>query len=343
MSGRIVTLGEIMLRLKPPGFERYFQSPSFEVTFGGGEANTAVSLAQFGLDAAFVSALPANPIGDACIRFLRSFGVDTSLIQRSGKRMGIYFVEGGAMQRPTQVIYDRTDSAMSLATADSFDWDKIFAGCSFFHVTGITAAISQSGADVALAAVKAAHERNVTVCCDTSYRSKLWQYGKAPSDVMPSIAEYVNVLYANLDDCRLSYGVEVTLEEIKGKIEADQNKLIAEKMFATFPNLQYQIFSHREGLSASHNRWGASLFNGQEIVASKRYDMTHIVDRVGGGDAFAAGIIYGLYHQLNDQETIDFAAAAGCLKHSVPGDVGIATVEEVRQLMSEDVAGRVQR
>lgn len=343
MSDRIVTLGEIMLRLKPPGFERYLQTPTFEATFGGGESNTAVSLAQFGLQTTFVTALPANAIGDACIRFLQSFGVDTTHIHRSGARLGIYFLEAGANQRPSQVVYDRANSAMATATPDLFEWEAIFDGCTIFHLTGITPAISRSGAAVALAAVEAAHARGITISCDTSYRSKLWQYGQTPADVMPLIARYVNVLYANIDDCAFSYGVALTAAETAGLSELEQNQLIGEKMFAVYPNLQRQLFSHRQGFSASHNAWGASMYTGEKMITSRRYDITHIVDRVGGGDAFAAGIIYGLQQNLDDQATLDFAAAAAVLKHSIPGDVNIATVAEVEQLMNEDVAGRVQR
>ncbi len=343
MNGRIIALGEVMLRLSPPGFERLLQSPVLETTFGGGESNTAVSLAQLGLHAALVTALPNNPLGEACIRFLSGYGVDTSLIQRGGQRMGLYFLEAGASQRPSQVIYDRAHSAMAEAAADSFDWDAIFAGASWLHITGITPAISQSAADLVLTAVQAAHAHNVTISCDTSYRSKLWQYGKEPIEVMPHIAQYVNMLFANQEDCQLSYGVQLSQAEVEGKSEAERNQQIAEKMFATFPQLRYQIFTHREGFSASHNAWQASLYNGRSLITSRRYNITHIVDRVGGGDAFAAGLIYGLSTGMRDKESLEFAAAAACLKHSIPGDINLVSVAEINQLLKEDVSGRVQR
>ncbi|VAW34062.1 2-dehydro-3-deoxygluconokinase [hydrothermal vent metagenome] len=300
-------------------------------------------MAQFGLHAALVTALPSNPIGDDCIRFLRGYRVDTSLIQRRGERIGIYFLEAGANQRPSQVIYDRAHSAIAEANADSFDWDAIFDGASWLHVTGITPAISQSAADLTLTAVQKAQAHNVTISCDTSYRSKLWQYGKRPIQVMPHIAQYVNMLFANREDCQLSYGVQLSEAEAEGLSEAEQNQRIAEKMFATFPQLCYQVFTHREGFSASHNAWQASLYNSRSFITSRRYDITHIVDRVGGGDALVAGLIYGLSTGMSDEESLEFAAAAACLKHTIPGDINLVSVAEIKQLRKEDVSGRVQR
>lgn len=342
-KGNVICMGEVMLRLSPPRLERFFQSPVLDTTFGGGEANTAASLAQFGVDTRFVSALPANPIGDACVRFLRSFGIDVSAIQRFGDRIGIYFLESGADQRPTQVIYDRSHSAIAEIKPEAFDWDKIFANASWLHITGITPAISQSAADLTLAACAAASENKIMISCDTSHRSKLWQYGVTPQEVMPKIAQYANILFANLHDCAFSYGVELDKSTQTEAEEDELNKYIGKKMFATFPNLKYQVFTHREGFSASHNAWAASIFDGEKIVRSRRYDMAHIVDRVGGGDAFAAGLIYGLHNEMGTQSALDFGAAAACLKHSVPGDVNYATVAEVEQLMAGDGSGRVQR
>ncbi|MFK7800031.1 MAG: PfkB family carbohydrate kinase [Anaerolineae bacterium] len=343
MKGKIVCLGEIMLRLSPPRLERLFQSPVLDTTFGGGEANTAASLAQFEIDVSFVTALPANPIGDACVRFLRSFGVNTSQIQRSGDRIGIYYLESGANQRPTQVVYDRSNSAIADADPSSFDWDEIFADASWLHVTGITPAISQTAADLTLAACAAASDKGMMISVDTSHRAKLWQYGVAPQEIMPKIAQFANILFANLHDCAFSYGVDLDESVKVGKGEDELNRLIGAKMFETFPSLKYQVFTHREGFSASHNAWAASVFDGQKIVRSPRYDMTHIVDRVGGGDAFAAGLIYGFHKGMGTQKALDFGAAAACLKHSVPGDVNYATVAEVEQLMGGDGSGRVQR
>lgn len=343
MNGKIVCLGEVMLRLSPPKQERLLQSPTLEATFGGGEANTAASLAQFGANVAFVSALPPNSIGDVCMRFLRGFGVDVSGVQRQGERMGIYYLESGANQRPTQVIYDRSHSAISEIDPAVFDWDMIFSGASWLHITGITPAISQSGADLTLAACAAASDKGLMISCDTSHRSKLWRYGASPQDVMPKIAQCVNVLFANLHDCSFSYGVDLEASVKENKDENELNHLIGSKMFETFPNLKYQVFTHREGFSASHNAWGASVFDGETMVRSLRYDITDIVDRVGGGDAFAAGLIYGLYRGMGTQAALDFGAAAACLKHSVPGDVNYTTVAEVEQLMAGDGSGRVQR
>jgi 2-dehydro-3-deoxygluconokinase len=343
MTARIVTLGEIMLRLTPPNLELLLQSPVIDTTFGGGESNTAVSLAKLGLDVAFVTALPNNPIGDACINFLSGYGVDPSLIQRTGDRIGVYFVELGANQRPSQVVYDRAHSAIAQVTADSFDWDSIFDGVSWLHVTGITPAISQSAADLTLAAVQAAHANKVIISCDTSYRAKLWQYGKTPNQFMPLIAQYVNMLFANLEDCQLSYGVQLTEAEVEDQSEPERNQRIAEKMFAAFPNLKYQVFTHREGFSASHNAWGASLYNGNALLSSRHYDIPDIVDRLGGGDALAAGLIYGFLKGMNDQDTLEFATAAACLKHSVPRDVNLVSISEIEKLSKGDASGRVQR
>jgi 2-dehydro-3-deoxygluconokinase len=348
MSNKVVTLGEIMLRLKPPGTERFFQSPLLEATFGGGEGNVAISLAIFGLDVAFVTALPANPIADACGRFLRGYGVDTSFIQRSGERMGIYFLEAGANQRPSKVVYDRAHAAISTATAASFDWDAIFADAGWFHITGITPAISQSAADLSLAAVKAARAKGITVSCDYNFRKKLWQYGKTAPQVMTELVQYVDVGIANEEDCQRSLGVKLAEGDWEqaveaGKLDTGRYEALAKKMFATFPNLKYQAITLRESISANHNGWSACLYNGREFHLSRRYDITHIVDRVGGGDSFAAGLIYGLHSGMADDDALNFAVAASCLKHSIGGDVNLATVAEVKALMDGDASGRVQR
>lgn len=345
---RVVTLGEIMLRLKPSGFERFFQTPSLEATFGGGEGNVALSLANFGLDAAFVTALPQNPIADACIRFLRGYGVDTSFIQRQGERMGIYFLEAGANQRPSNVVYDRVHSAIATATADDFDWDEIFTDAGWFHITGITPALSPSAAALSLQAVQAAKAHKVTVSCDYNFRKKLWQYGKTAPEVMRELVQYVDVGIANEEDCQRSLGVPVEAGEWEtavssGELDTARYQTLAEKMLATFPNLKYQAITLRESFSASHNGWSACLHNGREFFVSRHYDITHIVDRVGGGDSFAAGLIYGLHTGMADESTLEFAVAASCLKHAISGDVNLSTVSEVQKLMGGDGSGRVQR
>jgi 2-dehydro-3-deoxygluconokinase len=348
MTRRIITLGEIMLRLKPPHFERFLQSPLLEATFGGGEANVASSLAIFGLDVAFVTVLPQNPIAEACIRSLQSYGIDTSLIQRGGQRMGIYFVEGGANQRPSNVVYDRADSAIATATPNSFNWDQIFAGASWFHLTGITPAISQNAADLSLAAVQAAKANGLTVSCDYNFRKKLWQYGKSAPEVMRQLVKYVDVGIANEEDCQKSLGVTLAEDDWEsavatGELDTARYEALTQKMLATFPNLKYQAITLRESYSANHNGWSACLYNGQNFFVSRRYDITHIVDRVGSGDSFAAGLIYGLHTGMSDEDALNYAVAASCLKHSILGDVNLATVAEVKRLMGGDASGRVQR
>ena len=348
MTKRVVTLGEIMLRLKPPGFERFFQSPLLEATFGGGEGNVALSLAHFGLDAAFVTALPANPIADACIRFLRGYGVRTEHIIRQGERMGIYFLEGGANQRPSNVVYDRAHSSISTAAAADFEWDAIFEGAGWFHITGITPALSETAAELSLAAVQEARQRGLTVSCDYNYRKKLWNYGRSAPEVMRELVQYVDVGIANEEDCQRSLGVTVSEGDWEqavhsGDLDAGRYQALCEKMFAEFPNLKYQTITLRESYSANHNGWSACLYNGSEFFLSQRYDITDIVDRVGGGDSFAAGLIYGLHTGLTDEQALSFAAAASCLKHSIIGDSNLSTVAEVQRLMGGDQSGRVRR
>lgn len=348
MTTKIITLGEIMLRLKAPGFERFFQSPALEATFGGGEGNVAISLANFGLDVAFVTALPKNPLAEACIRFLRGYGVDATYIQRSGERMGVYFLEAGANQRPSNVVYDRANSAIATVNANSFDWDAIFDGVNWFHVTGITPALSESAADLTITAVQAAKARNVTVSCDYNFRKKLWNYGKTAPEVMSELVKYVDVGIANEEDCQKSLGVRLEAGDYEqavtlGELDTGRYEALAKRMFETFPNLKYQAITLRQSYSASHNGWSACLYNGSDFLLSPRYDITDIIDRVGGGDSFAAGLIYGLHTSMADADALNFAVAASCLKHTVLGDVNLVTVPEVERLMNGDASGRVQR
>jgi 2-dehydro-3-deoxygluconokinase len=347
MHPRIVTLGEIMLRLKPPGFERFFQSPVLEATFGGGEANVAVSLAQFGLEAAFVTALPENAIGQACIAFLKGKDVDTSLILRRGERIGIYYLEAGANQRPSKVVYDRANSAMATISPAEMGWNKIFEGAHWFHITGITPAISETAAELALHAVKQAKRRDISISCDYNYRKNLWKYGKHAPEVMTELVKYVDVGIANEEDCQRSLGISVGGEWetaiSTGELNTNKYRALCEKVMQTFPNLKYQAITLRESYSASHNGWSACLHNGKEFFLSPRYDIRNLVDRVGGGDSFSAGLIYGLVTGMQDQQALNFATAASCLKHSVPGDMNLVGVEEVQRLASGDVSGRVQR
>ena len=349
MTGkRVITLGEIMLRLKSPGYERLLQTPQFEATFGGGEANVAASLALFGVDAAFVTALPANPLGDAAVRFLRGFGVDTGLIKRQGERLGVYYLETGANQRGASVVYDRSHSAMAEAMSNDFDWEAIFAGADWLHITGITPAISETAAETALAAVHAAKEHGLTVSCDYNYRNKLWKYGKSAPEVMRELVQSVDVGIANEEDCQLSLGV--TLEEgdwqqqiTHGELETGRYEALAKKMLSTFPNLKMQAITLRESFSADRNGWSACLYDGEQFYMSQRYEITDIVDRVGGGDSFAAGLIYGLINDMPPTDALRFAVAASCLKHSVMGDINLVTVAEVQRLADGDASGRVSR
>jgi 2-dehydro-3-deoxygluconokinase len=343
MTQRIVTLGEIMLRLKPPGFERFMQSPTLEATFGGSEANVAASLAIFGLDAAFVTALPINDIAEACIRHLRKFGIDTSCIVRRGDRIGVYFMEFGASHRPSRAIYDRANSAMASIPPDAFDWDTIFKGAAWLHVSGITPAISESAAQISLDAVRAAKERGLIVSCDYNYRAKLWNYGRTPPDVMGTLMPYVDIGIAGAEDCQLMLGIRPTDE---GRENGDRHgyyQALTRQVLAEYPNLKMQAITLREGFSANHHGWSACLYNGSDFLLSRRYDITEMVDRVGAGDAFSAGLIYGLHTGLPHEEALNFAVAASCLKHSTAGDANLATVSEIRELMAGDTSGRVQR
>ena len=343
MAKRVVTFGEIMLRLKSPGHERLLQSPMLEATFGGGESNVAQSLAHFGLDVSYVTALPNNSIAEACIAELRRSGVDPSHIQRQGSRVGIYILEAGSNQRPSTVLYDRTGSAISEAQPGDFDWPKIFEGVDWFHFTGITPAISASAADLCLEAVKCAKEMGVTISCDYNFRKKLWNYGKTAPEVMGELVDYVDVGIANEEDCQKSLGIEFDQDVESGQLEAERYRAIAETVMRRFPNLKKQAITLRESQSADHNEWSAVLYSNGEFLQSRKYSIRNIVDRVGGGDSFAAGLIYGSLTFGDDAQALEFAVAASCLKHSIPGDINRTTVAEVQTLVGGSGSGRVQR
>jgi len=343
MPPRVVTFGEIMLRLKAPGHERLFQSPLLEATFGGAESNVAVALAQFGLDAAFATVLPANAVGDAAVAELRSFGVDTRLVQRGGGRVGIYLLETGAVQRPSRVVYDRAGSSLAAARASDFDWDAVFAGANWFHISGITPALSATAAELSLAAVTEARSRGVTVSCDYNYRANLWAYGKRAPEVMRELVRHVQVGIANEEDCQRALGIESNVDLRGGTLDTLKVRVLAERALETFPNLEKQVITLRESRSADHNVWSACLHDRKQFLVSRRYDIPDIVDRVGTGDALAAGLIYGLLVLGDDAKALEFAAAAGCLKHSVPGDFNRVSVAEVETLLKGDASGRVQR
>lgn len=340
---RIITFGEIMLRLKSPALERFFQSPSLEATFGGGEANVAVSLANYGMDASFVTALPNNAIGEACRRDVRSFGVDVSNIKMTDGRMGIYFLETGSNQRPSKVVYDRADSAIAIAPIELFDWEKIFEGADWFHISGISPAISASAAELSLAACKAAKKCGVKVSCDLNYRKNLWKYGKEAKEVMSEIAKYVDVAIANEEDFQKSLGITADSDVESGSLDRNVYEGIAKKAMALYPNLERVAITLRESKSADRNDWAACIYDGKEFYVSRKYEITDIVDRVGGGDSFSGGLIYGLLTFEKQSEALDFAVAASCLKHTISGDYNRVTVAEVTSLMKGSGSDRVER
>ncbi|HWQ57002.1 MAG TPA: sugar kinase [Bryobacteraceae bacterium] len=338
-----VTFGEIMLRLAPPGYERFLQSPQFVATLGGGEANVAVALSVFGWPATYVTVLPSNPIGDAVVGELRRFGVDTSKIVRGKGRMGIYFVEAGANQRPSKVVYDRENAAIALAKPGDIDWDAVFENAGWYHVTGITPAISASAAALALESVKKAREKGVTVSCDLNYRKNLWKWGKPATEVMRELVQSVDYAIANEEDCQMALGIQAEVDVHSGKLDREKYAQLTQKVLDAYPQMKAIAITLRESFSASHNGWSACMNNRKEFMLSRRYDITHIVDRVGGGDAFAGGLIYGIQAIGNDQEALEFAVAASCLKHSIPGDFNRFTVDEVKGLLKGGGSGRVQR
>jgi len=343
MTGRVVTFGEIMLRLKSPGYERLFQSQVLEGTFGGAEANVAVSLASFGMPVAFVTALPENPVGDACLADVRSFGVDVSGVRRQGERVGIYYLETGANQRPSRVVYDRAGSSIATAVTGDFDWDTIFEDAAWFHLSGITPAISASAAALCMEAAQVARAKGVTVSCDYNFRKNLWKYGKRAPDVMRELVQHVNVGIANEEDCQQALGLETGVDVHAGALKPEQYSALAERVLEQFPRLDKQVITLRESQSANRNGWSAVLHNRKEFHVSRKYEITDIVDRVGSGDSFAAGLIYGLLALGDDARALEFATAASCLKHSIPGDFNRVSVAEVEALLKGDATGRVQR
>lgn len=340
---KILTFGEIMLRLKPQGFERFFQSPSFEATFGGGEANVAVSLANFKMDAEYLTVIPDNAIGDECVNELRRFGVGTSRILRGAGRMGIYYLECGANQRPSKVVYDREYSAIANAKVGDIDWESAFRDVNWFHITGITPAISKTAMELSLESVKEAKKRGITVSCDLNYRKNLWKYGVSAPEVMCELAKYVDVAIANEEDVQKALGIKLDVEVASGELDKAKYELLSKKVLAAYPNMSMIAITLRESVSADINGWSACLNDGERFYLSKHYDIRDIVDRVGGGDSFAAGLIYGLNNYQSRQDALEFAVAASCLKHSIGGDFNRVSVKEVEALKGGDASGRVQR
>jgi 2-dehydro-3-deoxygluconokinase len=344
MHKPVVTFGEIMLRLAPPGFERLLQSPQFVATFGGGEANVAVAVSSYGVPARYVTVLPPNnPISDAFIGEMRRFGVDPSYIVRGKGRFGIYFVEPGANQRASKVVYDREGSAIAIAKPGDIDFDKCFEGAGWFHITGITPAISQSAADLALESVRKAREKSLTVSVDLNYRKNLWKYGTAAHEVMAELTKFVDVCIANEEDCQMALGIKSETDVESGELRHETYKQLTDQVLTAYPNLKLIAVTLRESKSASHNGWSACLNNRKEFLVSRHYNITHIVDRVGGGDSFAGGLIYGLITMPGAKEALEFAVAASCLKHSIPGDFNRFTADEVQALVKGGGSGRVQR
>ena len=343
----VITFGEIMLRLSTPGYLRFGQARQFDATFGGGEANVAVSLANYGLDARFITRLPDNDIAKACIKDLRSYGVDTSGIIFGGDRVGIYFLETGAVARPSKVVYDRANSAIATIQPGMIDWKKVFEGADWFHWTGITPALSQGAADVCLEAIKAANALGVTVSCDLNYRKNLWKYGKKAGEVMPALVEGCDIILGNEEDADKVFGIKPEGFDVTatgGAIDQRRFQSVGEQLMKRFPRAKKVIITLRGSVNANHNTWGGVLWDGRTLYQSPRYDITHIVDRVGGGDSFMGGLIYGLLtYTGDDQKALNFAVAASCLKHTIFGDYNQVTIAEVENLMKGDASGRVSR
>ena len=341
MSKKIVTFGEIMLRLAPEGYYRFVQADKYGATFGGGEANVAVSLANYGFDAKFVTKLPNHEIGQAAINSLRQFGVDTSHIARGGDRVGIYFLEKGASQRPSKVIYDRAGSSIYTANPKDFNWQEIFDGATWFHFTGITPALNDEVAGICLDACRAAKEMGITISCDLNYRNKLWSKAQA-CEVMGMLCKYVDVCIANEEDAADVFGIKATGTDVtSGVVNHDGYKDVAKQLADRFGFSKVAI-TLRKSISANDNNWSAMLYDGNDYYFSKQYDM-HIVDRVGGGDSFGGGLIAATLNDYGPQNTIEFAVAASCLKHSIEGDFNIVSMDEVLKLAGGDGSGRVQR
>ena len=340
---RVLTFGEIMLRLRAPGHERFFQSPMLEATFGGGEANVAVSLSNYGMEVEYLTILPQNRLGDECIKELRRFGVGINKILRGQGRMGIYFLEGGANQLPSKIVYDREYSSMAMAAPGRIDWNAAFEGVGWFHITGITPAISESAMELSLESVKEAKARGITVSCDLNYRKNLWKYGKAAPEVMAELAKYVDVAIANEEDCQKSLGIKVDVNVESGKLDVNKYEALSNAVLQQYPDMKMIAITLRESKSADSNGWAACLNDRKSFYLSKHYDINDIIDRVGGGDSFAGGLIFGLNTYEDRQSALEFATAASCLKHSIIGDFNRVSRSDVEALMGGDGTGRVQR
>jgi 2-dehydro-3-deoxygluconokinase len=344
MDKKVVTFGEIMLRLSPPGFQRFVQARSFDAIYGGGEANVAATLANFGHPVEYVTRLPENDIGDGCLNYLRQYGIGTRHIVRGGERLGVYFLEMGAAQRGSKVIYDRAGSALATIQPGTIDWRAVFAGADWFHWTGITPAISEGAAVACLEAVQTASEMGLTISCDLNYRRKLWKWGKTAGEVMPDMVRLCDVAVGNEEDADRVFGIRAAEADVTGgKVEAEAYVTVCQELARRFPNLETVAITLRGSLSASHNTWSAILWHQGQFHTAPQYDVLPIVDRVGGGDSFCGSLIYGLRTYRDAQQALDFAVAASCLKHTILGDFNLVSVAEVEKLMGGDVSGRVSR
>lgn len=340
----VVTFGEIMLRLATPGFQRFRQASALEVTYGGGEANVAASLANYGLPVEYVTRLPANDLGDGCLAFLRAHGIGTRYVARGGDRLGIYFLESGAAQRASKVLYDRTGSAFAEIRPGMVDWPRALEGARWFHWTGITPAVSEGATAVCLEGVQAARAAGLTVSCDLNYRAKLWKWGRTASEVMPELIGLCDVAIGNEEDAEKVLGIRAEGADVtRGEVSAAAYESVATQIQERFPSLSTVAITLRGSLSASHNTWSGVMRHGGRMFTARTYDVTPIVDRVGGGDSFVGGLIYGFLNGSDPQRALDFAVAASCLKHSIHGDFNLVSVSEVEKLMGGDASGRVSR
>jgi 2-dehydro-3-deoxygluconokinase len=341
---KVVTFGEVMMRLTPPDFLRFTQARSFNVIYAGAEVNVAIALANLGTPVEYVTCLPKNDLGDACINYIRQFGVGTRHVIRSEDRLGLYFVETGAVQRGNKVIYDRAHSAFAQIQPQTIDWDTVFSDASWFHWSGITPAVSKNTADTCLEAVKIAKKKGLTISCDLNYRGKLWKWGKTPGEVMSSLLKYVDIVIGNEEDMEKVFGIKAPgVNVTKGQINAQKYRVVTRQILKRFPHLHLAAITLRQSISASHNKWSGVLDDGKTFYTAANYDISHIVDRVGAGDAFSAGFIYQLLQKKDCQHALDFAVALSCLKHTIAGDSCVVTVDEVNKLMSGIASGRISR
>ncbi len=343
---KVVTFGEIMVRLGAPGYLKLIQANQFDVSYAGAEANVAVSLANYGIKTDYITCLPDNPIAERCIMDLRGHKVGVDHIQRTGKRMGILYLETGSNARPSKVYYDREGSSIATVIPGSIDWEEILKDANWFHWTGITPALSANAATECLKAIKIANELGVTVSCDINYRGNLWKYGKTAAEVMPEMVAGSDIILGNEEDCEKVFGIkpkDFNAANTKGEIDQSSFLSVCQQMMERFPRCKKMVVTLRGAINANHNTWGGVLYNGKDLITSRRYDITDIVDRVGGGDSFMGGLIFGLLHYKDDKQALEFATAASCLKHTLKGDYNWVSVQEVENLMGGDASGRVKR